>query len=287
MDNNINLERCPHGQVLQAKAFKTNDSKLLEAWDAYLNFRSQIPEISNDKDIIAYVKLFNNYRNVSLKIFEERSNSGQETLRSSLLEEFFVHLLSNLIHKTCEDQPNSLYVGRGNSYVDLTFSPKNFKDFLTSPNPNFHSKDQDFIIGSELQVVVKPSSKDASEIKNDIVVPVLAVECKTYIERNMLDSCAGTAARLKKAMPYCLYFVAAEYMKMDKANPELTDIDEVFIFCKATNSEREKNRKNNLNPHPIHEDLVIDFYNIVKRHFNSIWWQPEEILRTGKVINRP
>ena len=60
----------------------------------------------------------------------------------------------------------------------------------------------------------------------------------------MLDSCAATASRLKTAMPYCIYIVASEYMKMSDAAPELTDIDEVYILCRAkTQIEREGNAK--------------------------------------------
>lgn len=56
-------------------------------------------------------------------------------------------------------------------------------------------------------------------------------------------------------MPYCVYMVAFEYMKMDEASPELTDIDEVYILCKAKNSERLSRSQQGL-PHseirPIH-----------------------------------
>ena len=66
------------------------------------------------------------------------------------------------------------------------------------------------------------------------MVPAVAIECKRYLERNMLDECAGTAEKIKRATPYCLYLVVAEYLKMDDAAPEMSRIEEIFYFAEAT-----------------------------------------------------
>lgn len=103
----------------------------------------------------------------------------------------------------------------------------------------------------------------------------------------MLDSCAATASRLKNAMPYCIYIVASEYMKMSDAAPELTDIDEVYILCKAKNADRERRKRAHQDPFNIDAELIIDLYNRVCRHLNAIWWKPEDAVENGKIINRP
>ena len=103
----------------------------------------------------------------------------------------------------------------------------------------------------------------------------------------MLDSCANTATRLKNAMPYCVYMVASEYMKMDEASPELTDIDEVYILCKAKNSERLSRSQQGLPPLEIDSSLIYDLFQRVRKHLNSIWWSPEDAVSNGKVICRP
>jgi hypothetical protein len=41
-----------------------------------------------------------------------------------------------------------------------------------------------------------------------IFVPAVALECKRHLERNTLAECAGLAARVKRATPYCLCVVA-------------------------------------------------------------------------------
>jgi len=103
----------------------------------------------------------------------------------------------------------------------------------------------------------------------------------------MLDSCAGTAKRLKSAMPYCLYIVAAEYMKMDDAYPELTDIDELFILAKASNADRLRFKSEGKLPHLICDLLMQDIFEMVSNHLNKIWWSPEDALSRGRVIGRP
>ena len=152
------------------------------------------------------------------------------------------------------------------------------------PNAYIHTKDQDFVLGATVDIKISANGND--DVKST-VIPVVAIECKTYLERNMLDACAATAGRLKNAMPYCIYIVASEYMKMTDASPELTDIDEVYILCKAKNSERERRKRSGEPPLNIDAELVVDLFERVVRHLNSIWWKPEDAVTSGKIINRP
>jgi len=273
-----------HGELLQRKS--SNGPDLQKIYENYKEFLCETEQLSvvNDESVKALVEAFNKYRTNSLHLIESRKNSGQENIRSSMLEEFFCHLFVDLIQDILEKQPNNLFLGKANSYVDLTFSPSSFKSIFVEPAPYFHSKDQDFVLGVSLSVTVKSDSKEYSE---DIIVPVVAIECKTYIERNMLDSCSGTASRLKSAMPYCIYIVASEYMKLKDELPELSDINEIYILCKATNSDRQAFSKAKSPPHKIDDQLVVELFNKVKGHLNSVWWQPEKALETGKIINRP
>ncbi len=279
-----NRNHYNHGNLLKSKS---SDAEIKKVYQSYLKFIKNIStiKITNDKAISKFLGEFNAYREAVLYTIENRKNSGQENLRSSMLEELFCHLFSDLISDLLPTVPTNLLLGKANSYVDLTFSPSSFREIFIKPNPYIHSKDQDFVIGVRLELKIKADG--ANEIKEDIIVPVLAIECKTYIERNMLDSCSGTARRLKSAMPYCLYIVASEYMKLKDEQPELSDINEIYILCKASVSERLETRKQGAKPHIIQEDLIIDLFNKVKGHLNSIWWSPDKALTTGKIINRP
>ncbi|MBS3176456.1 Bpu10I family restriction endonuclease [Candidatus Woesearchaeota archaeon] len=288
-EDNQNLDGFRHGFTLNNKLQSTGDSDLKAVWSHYVGYRKKKSQIKilEDEAVRLFVKATNEYRKSSIKILESRKNSGQENLRSTILEEFFQHLFSDLIKQKLPTLPNSLYSGCAtNSYVSLTFTPKSFTDIFAEPNPYIHTKDQDFVLGCIIEITVNAKGSE-SHNRNEVVIPIIAIECKTYLERNMLDSCAATARRLKGAMPYCLYIVASEYLKMEVAQPELTSIDEVFILCKASNGERLKRVTDNEPPHEIDPELVVKLFNMIKRHLNSVWWSPEDALKSGVVINRP
>lgn len=284
--NEYERKNTNHGNLLYKKS-KQKDKDILKAWEYYKQYRNEIDSLDllNAEEIRLLVRATNSYRNNVIGIFESRKNSGQEGLRSTILEEFFCHLFKNLV-KSYLGKDTLFYIGKGNSYVSLGFSPKSLNDLFENPVPYIHTKDQDFMIGCEIDIEINLSGERVNK-KNSTIIPVLAIECKTYIERNMLDSCAATATRLKNAMPYCMYILASEYMKMDEAFPELTDIDEVFILCKASNSEREAYKKESKLPHKLDEELIVELFLMVEKHFRKKWWNPEEALKTGRVINRP
>jgi len=272
-----------HGTILKSKS---SNPELNLIYQEYVRFLSTISEftIVDETGVIRLVEAFNVYRTSVLYLLETRKNSGQENLRSSMLEELFCHLFEDLIKDILVTIPTNFFIGKSKGYVDLTFSPSSFENFFINPHPYIHSKDQDFILGATLKLSIESNQHRLDET---IIIPFVAIECKTYIERNMLDGCSGTARRLKSAMPYCLYIVASEYMKLKEEQPELSDINEIYILCKTSNSERDRQRKINLPPHPIDDELIYDLFLKVKGHLNSIWWAPEKALLTGKVINRP
>jgi len=284
----VELEGFIHGRNLYAKWQSTDHEDLENALKHYIEFRKIVDDLNIiDTDAVkAFVNATNEYRKNVLYLLEKRKNSGQENLRSTILEEFFRHLFKDLVKKHIDDS-SGLVQGRANSYVSLSFAPYSFKEMFSKPNAYIHTKDQDFVLGCSVIVSAKTRMENSEQDVSEIVIPVLAIECKTYIERNMLDSCAATARRLKSGMPYCLYIVASEYMKMDQAFPELTDIDEVFIFCKTKNQERLTFRRQKKPPHNIDEMLVVDLFEMVTGHLNRIWWAPEKALERGRVICRP
>lgn len=251
----------------------------------YEQFRSRIDAISSldHNGIREFVLALNEYRRIAIPVFDGVKNSGQTGLGSTIMEEFFYLLFQKKI-ELMHIEHDSLFVGKGNSYVSLSFTPSSFSEVFSKPNAYIHTKDQDFVLGVSVQIQV---STDGAPETSSTVIPVIAIECKTYLERNMLDSCAATASRLKTAMPYCIYIVASEYMKMDDATPELTDIDEVYILCKAKNTDREQRKRKKQPPIDIDASLVIDLYERASRHLNAIWWNPDTAVETGKIINRP
>ena len=69
--------------------------------------------------------------------------------------------------------------------------------------------------------------------------------------------CSSTASSLKRAMPYCKYIILAEFLKLgNNATPEFTEISEIYVVCKAKNTERKKRKDQGLPPHIVHDDVA-------------------------------
>ena len=284
----IETTHYTHGNILSKK--KDSCIEMHNSWEKYVSFRRTVDvlHICDEQSIRAYVEALNLYRRETLYYYESLDNSGQQNLRSTILEEAFQHLFKDLVVEILGEERQNLVIGKENSYVSMSFTPKSFTDLVATPQPYIHTKDQDFILGCSSNFIIFANEAErAAAQANHLVVPAVAIECKTYLERNMLDSCAATAERLKNAMPYCLYIVASEFLKMDDAEPELSRIDEVYILCKASNAERLAKKEAGQPPHDIDPVLMIDLFNMVKRHLNSIWWSPNDALERGKIINRP
>lgn len=276
-------EKCNHKKNLVDYTSKgTIPSDIM---DAYHRYREHFDSILNydEQSIYKMVDALNEYRRTAVPVFDGLNNSGQKALGYTIMEEFFYLFFQKYLFVTGIHNSN-LFLGKENSYVSLSFTPKSFTGIMEDVKPYIHSKDQDFVLGITVEIKVKSGNNVTTQ---ETILPIIAIECKTYLEKNMLDSCANTATRLKNAMPYCLYMVASEYMKMDEASPELTDIDEVYILCKAKNAERLRRSSEGLPPLNIDGSLIADLFLRVQKHLNAIWWSPEDAVAQGKIICRP
>jgi hypothetical protein len=268
-----------HGSKLAHKAASVEALRpLLETYQRWKE-RSLAVQDRSDDSIRLLTEYLNDYKNVVEPVFDARPNSAQEVLQPSILEEFFEYLFCRL-----DTELKHAVLRRPDSgFIDLAFNPRSLRELVTVPDYTIKRKDHDFVIGASLQIEMTVVGSDERQT-DVIVIPAVAIECKRYLERNMLDECSGTAERVKKATPYCLYFVVAEFLKMDDAAPELSRIDEIYILRKQRNSER---NATGFVPRPIDAVLVIDIYRQVLRHLSRVWWDPQSVVTTGKAFNFP
>lgn len=268
-----------HGTKLRRKA--AADSALQPALDAYEIWRAASLSVKKRErqDIARLTQLLNEYKNTVESIFDGRQNSAQEVLQPSILEEFFEYLFCKLSQDIGHEPLRRPAAG----FIGLVFNPKSLQSLLAAPEYTIRKKDHDFVIGSLLEVAIGAKDSD-EEVRDDVVVPAIAIECKRYLERNMLDECAGTAEKIKKATPYCKYIVVAEYLKMDDAAPEVSLIDEIYVLRKQRNSDR---LAQSFKPNPIHDDLIWEIYQHCISHLRKVWWDPNSGLTSGKMFNFP
>lgn len=268
-----------HGKKLEAKAAADGGPNLAKALEYYQEWKaSSLATVGCEKkNVDTLVALLNAYKDAVEPIFDGRSNSAQEVLQPSIIEEFMEYLFAPVASVIGDAGVRAPEKG----YLDLVFHPKSIKTMLSSPEHTIRTKDHDFVIGSRIEMqLISPTSKETQ--RDRLVIPAVALECKRYLERNMLDECSGTAARVKAATPYCLYIVVAEYLKMDDCRPELSKIDQIYILRKQRNSER---LAVGFRPNPIDAELVWDLQQTVSRHLAKIWWNPEAGVKSGKMFN--
>ena len=236
------------------------------------------------EEIIAQrVKAFNKYKDFIdqqkyAEYFDSRSN-----LHSSVLEEFMYYLFKDL----ATEQNQDALVGKSHAFKDFFFNPLNFKDMLKQSNIKVEKKDHDFIIGSQIDasLQVKGSKTVENEVWN---LPAIAIECKTYIDKTMLESSSSAAEQLKIKNPNALYFIVSEKVKLtDKVNFKKYKVDEIFILRKEKNIDREYTYDVNYKRNPVFTDVVLKLFNDVKIHLTTDWeGQFSDGLERGFLINR-
>jgi hypothetical protein len=260
---------------------------MYESWtSANLKLKGPVtpatPLSEADKAIISKrVKLLNPYKDFidSQEIaehFDSRSN-----LQSSVLEEFLYYLFKDFVGTVSQEA----IVGKAHSFKDLFFRPKSFKAMMSDPGLILELKDHDFTIGISAEVSVSPKGSTTPQVSS-WELPAVAIECKTYLDKTMLQDAATAAQALKSKNPNALYIVVAERLKLsEKVNLKRTQIDQIFILRKQINVDRENQYDARYIRNPIYDDVVTDLFALVAGHLSADWDSSiASALASGKLL---
>ncbi len=260
-----------HGKNILAKINNTygernsfNDEKqLIQFFNEYRNFREEILKlITNiEKNIDKIVKILNNYKN-----FVNKNNvfSAQSKYESTILEEFMFYLLKEML------SDDKIKYGSVNAYCNLYFSPKNLTSFLENPSIRINTKDQDFSIYRHL--VIKSEEKEYT-----VDIPIIAIECKTYLDKTMLEGSISTAEKVKMGNPHTKFYIVTETYEVDfNVDIAFSRIDQIFVLRK------QKRRGSTIND--IYSDVILKLYNEVKNHLTSDWVDIENNINNNGLV---
>ena len=267
---------------LKVEKVEENIKLLREIKERYDNWKGDNESIigTSKENVFKRVELLNEYKDFidQSKFKKERGNTygftSQSKLHSTVIEEFLYYLFEGMPILSGK----KMALGPGKAYVDMSFSPKNIDEWEKNPGVDIKVKDQDFAIGKEIFCIFSSDGGMHDTVQKNILVPIVAIECKTYLDKTMLDGAAYAAERLKRGNPYSLYIVVTETNALDKSvNPKHTQIDEIFVLRRQKSGQKP--------PNQIDAQLVWELFNLVKDHLEKEWWNPEKATERGRLID--
>jgi len=252
-------------------------------------------ETEGDEAILKQrVQLFADYKDfIDQQHYAEKFDS-RSNLHSSVLEEFMFYLFKDLI----SDFGQHALIGKSHAFKDVFFFPPSYSAMLVRPYAKIERKDHDFVIGatyvasfdaktppietvlseaSETRIEETPVNYDEVAVTPDAEshlfdIPAVAIECKTYLDKTILEGSSRAAEELKARHPNGLYIVVMEWIKLTEAvNPRKYKVDQIYILRKQKNTDREYRYLEGYEKKPLAIDVVTHLFRTVRSHLTTNW----------------
>lgn len=283
------MSKYVHGDnIAQKKAhktkYRTDEHKkcLAEIEPVYVKWKAANEELvgTDEATVIKRTELLNEYKDFIdqqcyAELFDSRSN-----LHSSVLEEFLLYLFKDSIPNLNLDP----IIGKGETFKSFFLAPKNFEDLLEKPAILVETKDHDFVIGMNLHASF---ANQRTQLLGAYTfqIPAVAIECKTYLDKTMLEGASISAEELKRINPNARYLIMAEWLKLTEAvNLRKYRIDQIYVLRKQKNTDREFRFAEGYVKNPIYADLVYQLYREVIDYLSAERWDIDAALAKGKLL---
>ena len=296
------MAQTPHLDKLNAALTNpkcTKDKGLLrEALQLYKKWIAQLDDLTSTgkgrvEEMVQWLNWYKDQFEIELVMKRGsdflRRQKGQLKLDNSILEEFLVHLVHPSIIQGLGG--TQFVTGPQNAFMSLSFRPRDFPSLSRKQEVGLKTKDQDFVVGTEIHYKFSTSPEFRAEETTEgaMVLAVLAAECKVNLDKTMFQEAAGTAARLKQGCPIAKYFVLVEYLDMQPEDCRLTDIDNVFLIRHAKRLPFEKRNvivevEHQHREFPLDDKVVWRFVQEIQAFVDAAWYDPDEALRRGSFI---
>jgi len=189
--------------------------------------------------------------------------TSQSKYEPTILEEFMGFLLSPLMRNL-----HNIKCGPVKAYSEMNIEVSIDENNLAITNLAQKTKNQDFSIYTEKEI-----SSDGLILQ----IPLISIECKTYIDKTMLEGSINTAKRIKSGNPKGKFYVVSETWDLSEnetVNPN--EIDNVFIIRKCKRRTHEA----------IDANVVKDIFNTIKNDLLGLKLNTrplDQIKKTGKL----
>ena len=183
------------------------------------------------------------------------------------MEEFIYYLFRDLVGEFAD----RALIGKSHTFKDIFFMPPNYSAMLELPHACVEKKDHDFAIGVSISAILKTAGHEKGEVHH-FQLPAVAIECKTYLDKTMLEGASMAAEQLKFRNPNALYLVVSEWLKLtENVNLRKFKVDQIYILRKQKNTDREFRFLPDYHKNPVCLDVVEHLLNTVRAHLTSSW----------------
>ena len=254
----------------ESKRFLTEIREKYEIWKSKNESLKGPLKLKNSTDyeiVKKRVVFFNEYKDfLDQQKYAEKFDS-RSNLHSSALEEFIFYLFKDLVR----DFSEHALIGKSHSFKDMFFRSGNFQDMITNPNVMIEKKDHDFVIGATINADFNCTGMNPHATES-FDIPAVAIECKTYLDKTMLEGSSTAGEQLKSKNPNALYIVVAERLKLTEAvNLKKYKVDQIYVLRKQKNTDREFRYVPDYVSNPIYEDVVWHLYETVRNYLSTDW----------------
>jgi hypothetical protein len=103
-------------------------------------------------------------------------------------------------------------------------------------------------------------------------VPAIAIECKTYLDKTMLEGSSRAADEIKARNPSGLYYVVCERLKLSAGvNLKKYSVDQIYVLRQERNIDREYRLLDTYEGNPIAAEVVQHLFDSVRDALITDW----------------
>lgn len=197
----------------------------------YLPMRKKVLALdfsTDDKKIFQEAtKFFNDYYNQLLAFSKKYDITSQSKFESTFLEEISVYLVKDIE----SIRTGKLGIFNKKIYAGLKISGDHAIGIIT--------KDVDFCIGKKADITID------NQPKTTLILPIIAVEVKTYLDATMFGEVKSSSKSIRSASPNSKTYVLMGYKNIADehiiAARQDSVLNEIFVLRKDENSAMDSN----------------------------------------------
>ena len=237
--------------------------------EKYKIFRHKLESLdyaSKDHDVFKEAaKLIDEYLMEVEKFQIKYEITSQSKFRSTFIEEISAYLFKDL--PLIKNETFGIY--NKNIYAGMKINNLMQIDTI--------SKDVDFCVGKKIELKV-----DEIPISPKIIIPIICVEVKTYLDATMFGEVQFSSKQIKNASPNVKTYVLMEYNTVS---------DEKIIAARYDNNLNEMfalrsgSRKESISSAPLDPEALLEYYKEISDTIENSKIK-DNINKTGKILDR-